>query len=39
MDISRRVVLAGGLMLALGLVSRSALAAAKPPVTVYKSPG
>lgn len=36
MDISRRAVLAGGLALAAGLISRP-VAAAKPAVTVYKS--
>ncbi|RPH76626.1 MAG: DUF411 domain-containing protein [Candidatus Rokuibacteriota bacterium] len=36
MDISRRAVLAGGLALAAGLISRP-VAAAKPAVIVYKS--
>ena len=36
MDISRRAVLAGGLALATGLISRPG-EAAKPAVTVYKS--
>ena len=36
MDISRRAVLAGGLALAAGLISRP-VAAAKPAITVYKS--
>ena len=38
MDISRRALLTGGLTLVAGLVSRSGAAAAKPTVTVYKSP-
>ena len=38
MDISRRVLLAGGLTLAAGLIPGSGAAAAKPTVTVYKSP-
>ena len=38
MDISRRALLAGGLTLAAGLISRAGAAAAKPTVTVYKSP-
>ncbi len=37
MTISRRVLLAGGLTLAAGLISRAG-AATKPTVTVYKSP-
>ncbi len=37
MSISRRAWLVGGLALAAGLVGRPA-AAAKPTVTVYKSP-
>ena len=37
MDISRRAILGGGLALAAGLIPRAA-AAAKPTVTVYKSP-
>ena len=37
MHISRRVMLTGGLALAAGLIPRAA-AAAKPTVTVYKSP-
>jgi hypothetical protein len=36
MDISRRAVLAGGLAVVAGLISRP-VAAAKPAITVYKS--
>ncbi len=38
MHIPRRMVLAGSLTLAAGLITRSAAVAAKPAVTVYKSP-
>jgi hypothetical protein len=38
MDLSRRALLAGGLTLAAGLLSRRAAGADKPTVTVYKSP-
>ena len=38
MDITRRALLAGGLALAAGLVTRGGAAAAKPTITVYKSP-
>lgn len=38
MDISRRCLLAGGLAVAAGLVTRVGGAAAKPTITVYKSP-
>ena len=38
MEISRRALLTGALTLAAGLISRSGVAAAKPTVTVYKSP-
>jgi hypothetical protein len=37
MDISRRCLLVGGLAVAAGLVTTGA-AAAKPTITVYKSP-
>ena len=38
MDISRRCLLAGGLAAAAGLVAGAGAAAAKPTITVYKSP-
>jgi hypothetical protein len=38
LDISRRCLLAGGLAVAAGLIPRADAAAAKPTVTVYKSP-
>ena len=38
MEISRRALLAGALTLVTGLISRSGAAAAKPTITVYKSP-
>jgi hypothetical protein len=38
MRISRRTWLAGSLTLAAGLIGRPAAAAARPTVTVYKSP-
>jgi hypothetical protein len=38
MTISRRALLAGSLTMAATLVSRRGAAAAKPAVTVYKSP-
>jgi len=38
MDISRRALLAGGLTLITGPIPRSGVAAAKPTITVYKSP-
>ena len=38
MHMSRRALLTGGLTLAVGLVSASRVVAAKPTVTVYKSP-
>jgi hypothetical protein len=38
MHISRRTWLAGSLAVATGLISRTTAAAAKPTVTVYKSP-
>jgi hypothetical protein len=38
MDISRRCLLAGGLAVAAGLITRADAAAAKSTITVYKSP-
>ena len=38
MKISRRVLLVGGLTLISSLISRSGAGAAKPTITVYKSP-
>jgi hypothetical protein len=38
MSIPRRVLLTGGLTLAAGLIARPAATAARPTVTVYKSP-
>jgi len=38
MDISRRSVLAGGLAVAAGLIPGVRADAAKPTITVYKSP-
>ena len=38
MHMSRRALLTGGLTLAVGLISASRAVAAKPTVTVYKSP-
>jgi len=37
-DMTRRAVLAGGLTLVAGLITKSGAAAAKATVTVYKSP-
>jgi ABC-type hemin transport system substrate-binding protein len=38
MNLSRRELVAGGITLAAGLITRAGWAAAKPTVTVYKSP-
>ena len=38
MEISRRALLAGGLTLITSVISGSGAAAAKPTITVYKSP-
>jgi hypothetical protein len=37
--LSRRSVLTGAAMAALGLIARSSRAAVKPTITVYKAPG
>lgn len=39
MDLSRRALIVGGVTLAAGLMARPSVAASKPVVTVYKSPG
>ena len=38
MEISRRALLAGSVTLITSLISRPGAAAAKPTITVYKSP-